>query len=940
MSETHLCNAQQDFVANERIVWVDIEVVPLHAWSRNTFLNIGSIWGEVMEVDDGNDDLFARKRLCIRTNQVDNILESFKISVKGKVFRIRAKELFVWSPSFSDAPEASHFSDDESINGDAENVMEVKSDSEAIFDTFFGDNKDEKECAKVVGQPSIANEGSTDPFNIYELLNKRDKDAGKFDTETRVPYPPGFTPPKNSQGLEDQHLEDADFVRSQSKSEGCNSHIFEGVVNSNINLSPKDCAKGNLCKEGGSILEVLDEMIKVGQAMGFAMDGCTRDMENIIRSQGEHETKMEKISEMEIKYLWGNYNFGYSISEALGNSGGILCAWDPSIFHKDHHIIFDNFIALWNGESMVMGDFNEVRCPEERWGSNFSTQGARIFNSFISNLGLNDIQLEGLVGFEQMVTSTSNSFILEDGNGMIRFRKKLQLLKKVIRGWVTDLKRNQSARIRELKAKLIDIDKLLDLGKVFDDILLSRIEAMKQLQEIKSSDSRDSRHFMQNAKIRWAIEGDKNSKFFHGVIYRKRANLSVKGIMACGENKSSGPDGYTFEFFREFWNVIGPDLCIAVQWFFEHGSFTSGCNSSFVTVIPKTLDPKVVNDYRPISLIGCIYKIVTKILASWLSLVISSLISDVQTTFLSNRQILDGPLIINEILSRCKIKKQQAMIFKGDPLAPFLFILIMESLHLSFIRSIDTGIFTGIKLHPSLTISHIFYADDAVFIGEWTNDNLKGVVIPDNLVNAAALSFSCSVMKFPFEYLRVRVGDKMSWLRLGMKRLLSSGRGYLSGNLRRYLSEVISAAHPLLWCSIIKEMHSLKAREFAKDSSVVEKFEAGFSSSFCRTVRGGAESYQLDHLLILLESVILSNSVDRWVCDLNGDEEFRAKDIRSMLDESFLSKGDVPTRWIKSGGPAVTVVADRSGGPTMVTFLLEEIANIAYEAIKLKLHCC
>ncbi|GJW02158.1 hypothetical protein Tco_1561014 [Tanacetum coccineum] len=57
---------------------------------------------------------------------------------------------------------------------------------------------------------------------------------------------------------------------------------------------------------------------------------------------------------------------------------------------------------------------------------------------------------------------------------------------------------------------------------------------------------------------------------------------------------------------------------------------------------------------------------VTKILASRLSFVISDLISDVQTAFLPNRQILDGPFIINEILARCKLKKQQAMIFKVD----------------------------------------------------------------------------------------------------------------------------------------------------------------------------------------------------------------------------------------------------------------------------------
>ncbi|GKC56792.1 hypothetical protein Tco_1084390 [Tanacetum coccineum] len=41
-------------------------------------------------------------------------------------------------------------------------------------------------------------------------------------------------------------------------------------------------------------------------------------------------------------------------------------------------------------------------------------------------------------------------------------------------------------------------------------------------------------------------------------------------------------------------------------------------------------------------------------------------LDDVQTAFLLNRQILDGPFIINEILARCKLKKQQAMIFKVD----------------------------------------------------------------------------------------------------------------------------------------------------------------------------------------------------------------------------------------------------------------------------------
>ena len=105
---------------------------------------------------------------------------------------------------------------------------------------------------------------------------------------------------------------------------------------------------------------------------------------------------------------------------------------------------------------------------------------------------------------------------------------------------------------------------------------------------------------------------------------------------------------------------------MAVEWVFEHSSFTKGCNSSFVALIPKIHDPKFVSDYRPISFIGSLYKVVTKVLATHLSMVIYVLVSDVPTAFLPNRQILDGPFIINELLSWCKPKKQKAIVFKVD----------------------------------------------------------------------------------------------------------------------------------------------------------------------------------------------------------------------------------------------------------------------------------
>ncbi|GJR17491.1 RNA-directed DNA polymerase, eukaryota [Tanacetum coccineum] len=77
----------------------------------------------------------------------------------------------------------------------------------------------------------------------------------------------------------------------------------------------------------------------------------------------------------------------------------------------------------------------------------------------------------------------------------------------------------------------------------------------------------------------------------------------------------------------------------------------------------------------------------------------------------------------------------------------------------------------------------------------------------------------------------------------------------------------------------------------------------------CQTYpRGGIEEQQLEHLVALLNFVILSNSNDRWVSDLNdrwvtdlnGDGVFRVKDVRNLLDEFFLPRADVPMRWVKN----------------------------------------
>ncbi|GJZ65732.1 hypothetical protein Tco_0622428, partial [Tanacetum coccineum] len=123
------------------------------------------------------------------------------------------------------------------------------------------------------------------------------------------------------------------------------------------------------------------------------------------------------------------------------------------------------------------------------------------------------------------------SFSHSDSNAMVRFKKKLQDLKSIIRLWVKDKKFHLHNAKNSLQNDLISIDKDLERGNVSDDILLNRMDLNRRLQDIKLLEVKD---LFQKSKIKWAIEGDENSKFFHGIIIKKGSQLSIRGVFVEG----------------------------------------------------------------------------------------------------------------------------------------------------------------------------------------------------------------------------------------------------------------------------------------------------------------------------------------------------------------------------------------------------------------------
>ncbi|GJX92049.1 RNA-directed DNA polymerase, eukaryota [Tanacetum coccineum] len=330
----------------------------------------------------------------------------------------------------------------------------------------------------------------------------------------------------------------------------------------------------------------MDELIKVGQTMGYNMDGCVKNIEAIIGSQGDSH--------------------------------------DSSLFVKDNVTASDSFLA-----ATVLG------C-------------ANAFNNFITMAGLIDLPLE-VYSFTWSHKSASkmsklNRFLIFEGLltlfpsisalcldkhlsdhhpiflcemdvdygptpfhffilGFLR-KKKLQALKSSIKQWLSEDKQKLNAAKRSIQNHLAVLDKNIN-------------------QRICNEEM--------------TIEGDENSKFFHGIINKKRSQLDIRGVLVEGDwivepskvkneflkhfvnrfaepatqsitfesqfpkcfssdqnedlernvsydeikravwdrgtNKSPGPDGFTFEFYRRYWNLIDQDIVSTATHFFDSGSF-------------------------------------------------------------------------------------------------------------------------------------------------------------------------------------------------------------------------------------------------------------------------------------------------------------------------------------------------------------------------------
>jgi hypothetical protein len=131
-------------------------------------------------------------------------------------------------------------------------------------------------------------------------------------------------------------------------------------------------------------------------------------------------------------------------------------------------------------------------------------------------------------------------------------------------------------------------------------------------------------------------------------------------------NKSPGPDGFNFAFLKSFWYLLKEEVIVMFDQFFGNARLPNGLLSYFITLIPKVACPSTLGEFRPVSLLGCLYKLIAKVLAARLAKVMDSVVASTQSAFIKGRNLVDSVMVVNEVVDLAKKSGRACLVLKVD----------------------------------------------------------------------------------------------------------------------------------------------------------------------------------------------------------------------------------------------------------------------------------
>ncbi|KAL5572566.1 hypothetical protein UlMin_022163 [Ulmus minor] len=258
-----------------------------------------------------------------------------------------------------------------------------------------------------------------------------------------------------------------------------------------------------------------------------------------------------------------------------------------------------------------------------------------------------------------------------------RIMEKLRVLKDKIKVWNKEVFGDTRIIKKEVVEKIADLDKKEEMRQLDVGERELRLSLRNQLEELVF---KEAVAWRQKMKFRWIKEWDYNSAMFHrmegglgwwdfedinwGIIAQERGfwlerpfeeEEIKKAVFEIDREKSPGPDGYTGAFFQDCWGILKNDMVKIFEEFHRNGKVCGNMNHTFLCLIPKKLDVQQVKDFRGLR--------------------------------------------------------------QGDPLSPFLFILVADILGRMMDKAVSIGEVKGFKVgREEVVVSHLQFADDTLFL--------------------------------------------------------------------------------------------------------------------------------------------------------------------------------------------------------------------------------
>ena len=329
-------------------------------------------------------------------------------------------------------------------------------------------------------------------------------------------------------------------------------------------------------------------------------------------------------------------------------------------------------------------------------------------------------------GFQDLVRSWWNGYSVE-GYSSHCIAEKLKALKKDLKNWNKEVIGNVSLNRAEAFSRLQRWETRENDSPLIASEVEAKNLALEDYKKWALLEETSRR---QKSKEIWLREGDKNTKYFHKMANaRARRNflskirvngatlssiedikegvcraywslISVFGdwrpstnglnfkelgeglasslevmfseeeifvvVSSCCCDKAPGLDDFTMAFWLFCWDVVKPKILGLFRELYFHGTFQRSLNSTFLLLIPKKEGIEDLKDFRPISLVGSVYKLLAKVLANKQKLVMGEVIFDSQQAFVQGRQILDAVLIANVALDSRLKENTSGLLLKID----------------------------------------------------------------------------------------------------------------------------------------------------------------------------------------------------------------------------------------------------------------------------------